>query len=141
MRGSVRDEAAVGTERDRDEERRPLREAFMNDVYRLMDQKKISQREMAAALGWSSHTVMNRWRHLMKEPDPEQVFELEEYLGVAPGGLSRRLGYLPLSAAKLPTGDLEKMITNDPVLPDWGKEILLVSYREIMRSLGRGRRR
>jgi transcriptional regulator with XRE-family HTH domain len=137
----VRDEAAVGTERDRDEERRPLREAFMNDVYRLMDQKKISQREMAAALGWSSHTVMNRWRHLMKEPDPEQVFELEEYLGVAPGGLSRRLGYLPLSAAKLPTGDLEKMITNDPVLPDWGKEILLVSYREIMRSLGRGRRR
>jgi transcriptional regulator with XRE-family HTH domain len=129
-------------ERDRNELRRPQREAFMRDLYLLLDQKKVSQRQLRDDMGWGSHTVINRWRHYITEPDPEQVFALEEYLDVPPGSLSHHLGYLPVR----PTGagrqpKLDEVIQTDPVLPAWGKEILLTAYREIMRSLGRGRRR
>lgn len=125
-----------------DADRRPLREAFVDDLYRLMEQRKISQRQLSLDLDLASHTVFNRWRHLASEPTPEQVFRIEEYLRVPPGSLSRRLGYLPLTAVKVqPTVDLGAAIDGDAVLPDWGKQILRTAHQEIMGSLGRGRRR
>lgn len=82
-------------EKDRGEERRLLRQAFVDDLYRIMADKKVSHRQMSLDLNLSSHSIVNRWRHLMAEPEPDTVFAIEEYLGVPPGGLSHHLGYLP----------------------------------------------
>lgn len=126
---------------DANETRRAMREAFVNDLYRLMDQKGIGQRRLADRLDLAGHTTISRWRHLAGEPPAELVFRIEKALGVDPGTLSRHLGYLPLDAAPPPKITLPEMIEADPILPPWGKEILLTAYREIMRSLGKGRRR
>ena len=128
-------------EQDRSEQRRPLRAAFTDDLYRIMADKRISQRQLGIDLELSSHSIINRWRHGVSEPDPEMVFAIEELLDVAPGSLSAHLGYLPLTAAKSGRVDVLKAIEADAVLPEWGKEIMRTSYREIIRSLGRGRRR
>lgn len=128
--------------RDRADRRRCLRRAFIDDLYVILERKGITQRQLRDDLGWSSHTYMNRWRNLVTEPDPEEVFALEEYLEIAPGTLSRHLGYLPVAVEKQsrPAG-FEAIVTADEILPDWGKEILLTSYRQIMKSLGRSRQR
>lgn len=144
MRTLVQDGApgAEVPERDRTERRRELRRAFMDDLYTILERKGVTQRQLRDDLGWGSHTYMNRWRNLIKEPDPEEVFELEEYLGLAPGTLSRRLGYLPVAAEKTPRpAGFEAVVAADEILPDWGKEQLLSVYQGIMKALGRGRRR
>lgn len=128
-------------DQDRSESRRPMRLAFMDALYVLMDQKHIAQRQISADLGWGTHTRFTKWRHGMSEPHPDEVFALEDYLGVKPGVLSKHLGYLPPAAAGKTTADFENIVKNDDMIPAWGKEILLTAHREIIRSLGRGRRR
>lgn len=54
-------------------------------------------RSVAARLGVSERTIRS-WVRGERRTDPSQVFALEGVLGVEPGGLSRHLGYLPLSA-------------------------------------------
>lgn len=130
------------TDPDRNETRRPMRLAFMDALYVLMEQKKIAQRQIAGDLGWGTHTRFTKWRHAVSEPNPDEVFQLEEYLGVAPGTLSRHLGYLPPSAAKMSRPPcFEDVVKNDDMIPDWGKDQLISVYRGIIRALGRGRRR
>lgn len=124
----------LATEKDREVDRRARREAFIRDLYGVMEQKGVTQRELRDELGWGSHTTMNRWRHLIAEPLPDEVFELERILGVAPGTLSAHLGYMPLKAERL--AGVEAAVEADQIIPPWGKEILLTAYREIMRSLG-----
>jgi transcriptional regulator with XRE-family HTH domain len=130
------------SEHERNEARRPMRLAFIDALFAIMKQKGISQRQVATDLGWSTHTRFTKWGHGISEPEPDEVFEIERYLLVHPGTLSRHLGYLPLEAEKAsrPTG-FEAIVQADDMIPDWGKDQLISVYRGIIRALGRGRRR
>lgn len=118
-----------------------MRADFVRTLDWLMNERGLSQRRFVADIGLSSHTEITRWKTLAYEPRPETVFEIEEYFDLAPGTLSRTLGYLPVSARSVPpnAGDFEAMVIAHDVLPKWGKEILLTAYREIIGSLGRRR--
>lgn len=127
---------------DRNDDRRMMRADFIRTLDWLLTERGLSQRRFVADIGLSSHTEVTRWKSLGYEPRPETVFQIEEYFGLAPGTLSRTLGYLPVNARSIPldTSDFEEVVKAHQVLPAWGKEILLTSYREIIGSLGRHRR-
>ena len=124
---------------ERSEDRRAMRAHFVRTLEWLMNERGLSHRRFAAEAGLSNHTEITRWKTLGYEPRPETVFRIEEYFELSPGTLSRTLGYLPVSARKLEVkpGEFEVMVEADQILPKWGKEILLTSYREIMGSLDR----
>jgi transcriptional regulator with XRE-family HTH domain len=118
-----------------EEERQIARRAFVEELYRIMEENSISQRELAASMEWTSHTYINRWRNLVAEPRPDELFELEEYLKVPGGFLSIHLGYLPPATRGLvPTGPaVEAAIKNDGELDAKAKRALISAYRELSR--------
>lgn len=128
---------------DQRNDRRAMRADFVQTLDWILKERGLSQRRFVADIGLSSHTEITRWRTLGYEPRPDVVFTIEEYFDLAPGTLSRTLGYLPVSARSIPldVSDFEEMVRSHQLLPPWGKEILLVSYREIMGSLGRRQQR
>jgi transcriptional regulator with XRE-family HTH domain len=121
-------------------DRLPMREDFIRALYWLMEERNYSQRDLADGMGWPSHTKINPWRNLRAEPTPDEVFGLERFLRVPPGTLSKHLGYLPPEARAIGKASVEEAIAADPMLPDWGRRLLIASYREILSSRG-GRRR
>lgn len=121
-------------------DRRPMREDFVRALYWLLDERGVSQRQLAEDLGWGSHTRINTWRNLTREPEPWEVFELEEYLRVPPGTLSKSLGYMPPGVRAEGGATVEEAINADARLPEWGRRLLVTSYREILNSRA-GRRR
>lgn len=56
----------------------------------------LTQQDMAELLGVEQATFSN-WERANVTLEPWQVFEIERALRIAPGSLSRLLGYLPLS--------------------------------------------
>lgn len=124
-------------------ERLPLREDFMRALTWLLDERELSQRELAEGLGWSSHTRIQPWRNLKSEPKPSEVFEIERFLKVPPGTLSLHLGYLPPGARSMNSAaaGVEAAIEADPMLPDWGKRLLAANYREIRNNYVHGAQR
>lgn len=123
-------------------DRQPMRGDFIRALYWLLDERGLSQRDLAEGMGWSTHTRIGPWKNLRGEPEPWEVFGLERLLKVPPGTLSRHLGYLPPEARSSQTAQsVEEAITADPMLPDWGKRLLTSSYREIINSRSGRRRR
>lgn len=121
----------VPTAKD-EQDRLPARENFVRALYWLLEERTLSQRDLAEMMGWSSHTKMNPWRNLRSEPTPAEVFDMERALKVPSGTLSVHLGYRPLEEKR--ALGVEDAIDADPMLPDWGKRLLKTSYREIRNS-------
>lgn len=68
-------------------------DSFAGELRRLLS--GIDVAGLAAALGVGERTVRS-WARAERSTSPEMVFALEDRLAVAPGTLSRHLGYLPL---------------------------------------------
>jgi hypothetical protein len=68
-------------------------ESFAAELRRLVSGRDVAA--LAAALGVSERTVRS-WTRAERLTAPGVVFALEDRLGVAPGTLSRHLGYLPV---------------------------------------------
>lgn len=81
--------------RREDEDRTGPREDFVRALTWLLEERGMSQRELASQLGRATHTPFYRWMELKAEPPPAEVFNIERVLDVPPGMLSIRLGYLP----------------------------------------------
>lgn len=64
--------------------------------------RKLSQQHLAGEVG-KSQSAVSQWEDNLATPEPETVFGIERCLGMAPGALSRTLGYLPLDAVELDT--------------------------------------
>lgn len=102
----------------------------------LLEERGTSQRDLAAQLGRSTHTVFYRWTDLKAEPQPREVFAIERILDVPPGTLSIHLGYLPpeaRSAAPFKT-TFEEALRSDPDLNDLGRRTLRAVYGEVTRK-------
>lgn len=66
---------------------------------------------------------------LPENGDPEAVYLIERLVGVAPGSLSRHLGFLPLVSAGC---TVETAVERDPLLDEGGRVGLLGSYRALV---------
>lgn len=79
---------------------------------------------LAKAVGLTPDAIA-KWQRGDSEPPPLTVFAAERFLEVAPGDLSRHLGYLPASSpASVPAA-----IDADPRLSAEVKRVLLATYR------------
>lgn len=105
----------------------------------LLNERGLSQRELAAQLGRASYTPFYRWGEFKAEPQPAEVFAIEKILDVPPGTLSRHLGYLPPEArSSAPTGvSFEEAIRTDPELNDLGRRTLRAVYAEVTKKTPR----
>lgn len=114
-------------------DRTPQREDFVRALTWLLNERGISQRELAAQLGRASYTPFYRWFELKAEPQPAEVFAIEKVLDVPPGTLSRHLGYLPPEArSSAPAGaTFDEAIRSDPNLNDVGRRTLRAVYSEL----------
>lgn len=63
-------------------------------------------------------------------PDPPIVFAIEDCLGLAPGTLSRPLGYLPVGAADIES--VPAAIDADPALTVLGRRVVLKVYEDLV---------
>lgn len=104
--------------------------AFGQALGDAMAVRKVKQRELAEALGVKQPTV-SAWITGDAEPAPEVVFRAEEHLRLAPGTLSRHLGYLPPSAKKM-IANVEDAILNDATLSAEMKTALLGAYHAVI---------
>jgi transcriptional regulator with XRE-family HTH domain len=112
---------------------------FGKAVIETRRQRGLSQVQLAELAGVSQSTV-SVWEQGVAEPPPAVVFALEEVVGVAPGHLSRHLGYVPAppDGTSLedspPPGGVPTAVNADPKLDDRQRRALLLAYREFTRS-------
>lgn len=123
----------MGISDDNGLDRMPQREDFMRALIWLLNERGLSQRELAVQLGRASYTPFYRWAEFRAEPQPAEVFAIEKILDVPPGTLSRHLGYLPPEArSSAPPGStFEEAIRSDPELNDLGRRVLRAVYAEV----------
>jgi transcriptional regulator with XRE-family HTH domain len=104
--------------------------AFGQALRVAMEQAGVSQTELAKHVGLTQAGV-SEWVLGNSEPkDREITYEIERFLGVPPGFLSRHLNYLPASLAV--AGSVEKAIAEDPQLSDEMKRALLAAYHSAL---------
>lgn len=117
-------------------DRTPQREDFVRALKWMMEERGLSQRELAAQIGRASYTPFYRWFEYRAEPQPTEVFAIERILDVPPGTLSRHLGYLPPEArSSAPAGvSFEDAIRSDPDLNDLGRRTLRAVYAEVTKK-------
>ena len=91
----------------------------------------LTQAELAEQLQ-TTQSAVSAWINGRSEPPPFTVFNLEQTLGLAPGALSRLLGYVPVEAAEL-GGTVRAAIRRDPMLAEHFKPMLLSLYGQLVR--------
>lgn len=83
-----------------------------------------SPKDAAEVVGWTADYVLKLTRGL-RVPNPWALFALELHLGVAPGELSRHLGYLPVAAPPSVVAAIEA----DKSLTPSARAMLVATYR------------
>lgn len=112
----------------------PKRTEFVAFGMQLQHARKaagLSQTRLGELLtdDWKQSTV-SEWEQGRTECPPAVVMEIEELLDLAPGDLTRYLGYLPESAAgRTIEWDTVTAISRDPHLTEVQRQALLATYR------------
>lgn len=111
------------------------RTAFGSALGEAMDQLGMSQAALGERLNHMRQPAISAWinGHALP-PDIETVFKVEKVLKLAPGTLSKYLGFLP---PKAPVSVLDA-IHADQALDASGKRAMTAVYEEL---ISRGRRR
>lgn len=101
--------------------------------------RDLRQEDLADLLGKAGVTVsyqaIGGWERGESPPSSEKVFVIERCLELAPGTLSRLLGYLPVSA--VPAKSFEEVVLADPGLDDRARDMLLAAYTAAVRRADR----
>lgn len=91
----------------------------------------LSQRAVGEAIGLSQ-SAYNTYEVGSQEPSRETVFLLEEVLDLAPGALSRHLGYLPVAWERKKRLTFEEFIqVEEKTLTSSQRAMLVQLYREL----------
>lgn len=99
-----------------------------------MKSRGLSQQALADEVDVTQGAV-HLWLAGKSVPTPERVFAVERALGLAPGRLSARLGYVPAAAVSAPSvGTPEEAIAADPTLSKSAKRALLTVLRTFRES-------
>lgn len=99
---------------------------FQEALRAVLRAEEQTQEQIAGKAGISSQLISD-WKAFRSSPRPDDLFRLEQALGLAPGHLSRHLGYVP--AGTLP---VEEAISGDPWLEEGEKSVLLRFYHGIV---------
>ena len=111
---------------------KPELEGFSDALKRAREESGMSLRALADAVE-ASHTVVAQWERGEHAPRPPRVRMLEHVLQLAPGSLSRLLGYWPTETSDAqPIGVIEAARA-DPRLGERDRRILTAVYRELVR--------
>lgn len=96
--------------------------AFGEALGAILDGRPTSAAPLGAATGTSKVRV-DSWLAGRSEPSPAEVFAIDEALNLAPGCLSRQLGYLPVGIA----GDqaVEDAISSSNAVDADGRQLVL----------------
>lgn len=95
-----------------------------------MEAQGVSQTALARALGRAQNTV-STWVAGDAAPPPDVVFDVEHHLRLAPGSLSRHLGYVPAPMTDEPVVDA---VEADPRLTDDQRDTLIALFRQFTAS-------
>lgn len=101
--------------------------AFGRMLAEALRGRRMKQEDLARLLGTTQSSVSG-WINGKYEPAPATVFCIEGSLGMAPGSLSRPLGYLPVEPAAHLIG-VESAIAQSAGLNDEAKSALTAVYR------------
>ncbi|QYG93443.1 helix-turn-helix transcriptional regulator [Iamia sp. SCSIO 61187] len=82
----------------------------------------VTQVELANLVG-ASQAGVSSWLAGKTQPRIDTIWRLEEILEFPPGGLSRMLGFLPITAARSAM-DLNEAIDVDPALSQPEKDVV-----------------
>lgn len=93
--------------------------------------QSLTQKWLSERVGHGESAVSN-WCAGRDEPRPRTVFTIEQTLGLAPGTLSRHLGYVPVAGWE--AASLEAAILGEPTLDDAQRAALLGIYRTWRRN-------
>jgi transcriptional regulator with XRE-family HTH domain len=100
-----------------------MRTAFGKALDAAMRDADISAPQVASFVGLTADAV-RKWMTGVGEPKPLTVFAVEALLGVAPGELSRHLGFVPVDVVSVSTAiDADRGLSNE------AKRLLLATYR------------
>lgn len=106
------------------------RRAFGEALAEAMSIREFTQVQVADLLGMTQSSV-SAWRSGIAAPDPDIIFELERMLSLAPGHLSRHLGFLPLEAGKRAPASVRDAVIGDSLLGEQAKRAVLAVYEEL----------
>lgn len=76
-----------------------------------------------------SQQSISNWLNGVREVEPEVIFAIEKALVLAPGSLSKHLGYIPTGVSD--PKSTEQAIKDDSELSAKAKRALLAAYREM----------
>lgn len=103
--------------------------AFGEALQGAMRAAGVNQKELAERIGNTSQGGVSGWVTGKSAPEtPDDVFAIERALEVAPGSLSKHLGFLPPDAVRVASA-FEDVIADDPALDDDERAFLLNAYR------------
>lgn len=111
------------------------RQAFAAALARQLEGRPRSTfaAEVAAASGESvSENAISLWLQGKSEPTRSKVFAIERVLRLAPGALSRLLGYVPAKGAA--GTSVPDAIRADTRLGDLAREMLIASFNRAIRD-------
>lgn len=101
--------------------------AFGRALGEAMRHAAVTAPAVARHVGLTDDAV-RKWLSGKSEPNPHVVFAVEELLAVAPGDLSRHLGYVPVGTVSVPAA-----IDADELLGPKDRRLLIRLYRESLR--------
>lgn len=114
------------------------RRAFGGALQKALTVKRMTQVDLAEALGVKQPTVSG-WLNAIAVPEsPAIVFEVERALDLTPGSLSRHLGFLPIEAVRS-VATVRAAIMDDAALSAEEKAMLLGAYEAAAKSRRRRR--
>jgi transcriptional regulator with XRE-family HTH domain len=111
----------------------PQREAFRKALRRAREASGLSKRGLALRVGVTQSAVW-QWEEGKTSPRPEMAAALERALGLQPGALAQRLGYLPAGSVGTATVSVIEAIEADSRLGKRERELLAAMYRELLRQ-------
>lgn len=114
------------------------RRAFGGALQKALTVKRMTQVDLAEALGVKQPTVSG-WLNAIAAPDsPSLVFDIERALDLTPGSLSKHLGFLPIDAVRS-VATVRSAIMDDAALSADEKTMLLGAYEAAAKSHRRKR--
>jgi transcriptional regulator with XRE-family HTH domain len=102
------------------------REPFSNALVAALRAREMSQNALGEAVG-VTQSMVSDWGRGTREPSQAQLELVEQALSLAPGDLTRLLGYLPLSYAAQPSSVYDALEA-DAHLDRKSKDALMVMY-------------
>lgn len=106
------------------------RAAFGEALRAAMANAGVTQDDFAAELG-KAQAAVSAWVTGRSAPDdPMDVFDIERALKLAPGSLSRFLGYLPIDAVVV-TANFDAVLDADPFLDADSRQAISLVYEQL----------